>query len=472
MERKYFFENTKYKFEFDKAKRANDNVSNVSCTKLSSNVSDIKELINGINLVSCCNDTVGNAFNNSKKTCLSSLDQVINSINTSFKQSEELYKNLYEQLDYLKNTDLLYQKTFNSKPKMTDEKYKIRVFNQETKEYESKIDYTKYQSDLSKWESAIKELENNCKSMQEVIDEYLVLLEAINGMSIGSSNSLNIPSLVIPNTKNFFDFIDYAKIINMNLAGEGYLLDIVVDFDGKLYFAFAQGGYLGGDQLQYERFAYTDGKGATSISGAACSMCSLLNGLSNMLGIERVVEAFGLNPNDLNYKDGSLNSSLLIGINDKATELGTTKDKRVGIEKICDAYFSDDVDVTPTTYKNLDKDTLKKVHDGDAFIIVRLKKNSSDKYKTGGGHYIAMVDYDEQTNKGLFIDSAVQIDSNDSTINSLKPNTSSRTRVSWGSLESNENGETPLTKVLRSEPSSYDISKNIGDYNLIVVSKK
>ncbi|MBQ8891817.1 MAG: hypothetical protein IJ068_03015 [Bacilli bacterium] len=468
MEKKNFFVNTKYENEYEKAKMANDNVSRASCSLLATDVSNVSSSISSINLASSWDDSATSMFNRFRNNCLSRLDTILNSINSSFKQSEELYQNLYTQLDYLKTTDELYQLTYANMPQKKD--YQETVTDGERTYTRTK---SEYYTDYQKWEKSIQGLESSCLEMQGQIDSYLSLLDSINGMTVSSGSNINIPSLVIPKGENLLDFVDFAKLVDSSLIGDDYRFDIVVEYNGQQYFAFAQSGYFGSDELEKNRFAYTDGKGATTISGAACSMCSLLNGLSNMLGIEKVTAAFGLDTSKLNYKDGSLNSTLLIGINEKAKELGTTTDKRVGIEKICNAYFGDDVTVTPATYGTLGKETFEKVHQGDAFLVVRLGQNSTDKYKTGGGHYIVMIDYDETNDKGLFIDSAVQIDSTDSTINSLKNNTKTRTRISWGSLESSSDGETPLVSVLRGNSSpDYDPEKNIDGYNLLVVSKK
>ena len=459
-----FFANTKYESEYEKAKRAKSNVESSSSSLLERDINNIKSSISGIDISSSWNDSCSILFEENKSKCLNKVDEILTSINSYFKKSEELYILLFQQIELLKTADELYQEKFISEPKKSD--YQEEVINSS-----NNTTYTRtkdsYYKEHDKWETTIKELENSCKEIQSKIDKCISLLNQINGITLSSNISINVPNLTIPSS---ISVLDYSSL------PEDFKFDINVLFDGKEYIIFSQAGhgahcrFCGTSLEQYYKkcpkckqsdcmdllrendFIFTDrNAGAngfgTKVAGAACSQVAFLNGMVELFPYNDVLKMYGIDK--LTYTDYSNNEAVLLTINDKLTENWhnlngdkTNSDKIKGLEF---TYNSTDinkyVNINVRRFQDLsneEKDKLfSQMEQGNAFIECRSAKNTGSGWThTGNGHYYCACGVkDVNGTKYILVkDSAVSIDNNDYSLNTYQSKYD-KSRISWRPLQ-------------------------------------
>ena len=255
--------------------------------------------------------------------------------------------------------------------------------------------------------------------------------------------------------------------------------DITVNIDGKEYFMLAQVGYKNSAnnnaELKSYKYIFTDGNpgnsgNGTNLTGSSCSMCAYVNCAINLIGIDGVISQFNFQNDFWSPSTNSLNANLIIqmnncigrdclndirpnltynqfnkDVNTRGKQQSLNIDKISGLEYITNHYFPDTLELKPENYYNLDNQSmnniLNNVHDNKTAIVARIAPNKGV-FNTQSGHYVAIVDYNPETNEVLVLDSAVTIDTRD---------------------QSNRNGWVPLTEVTSHLNTSGD--------NLIVLNK-
>lgn len=199
---------TIYKEFYEKHNQEIENAYNCAYAKPYSNMSNILENIKiylkDISSIPTnkWNDLIREKFDNCINILITNIEKIYNSVNSNWKSSDELYKQMHDGLRNLKvNIDdfdtLLKQKPIQSNYRSIDPISGV-------------ISYPGYNSAISKWNGACQEKDNNCQRDIEKLKALLNNLSEINQIDIKLNNmiSFNNRSLTI---KDNYLFKQYAS---------------------------------------------------------------------------------------------------------------------------------------------------------------------------------------------------------------------------------------------------------------------
>ena len=195
-------------------------------SKLLSEISQIKETISKLTISENWQDVVGDAFSNVITSCVSILGKIEDSVSSQFATSEKIYMLIKTQLSRLKITNELYQKHYLKRPHKPSG-------NDVTQEEE-----TAYKRKFKAWNEKLENYQKQCIDLSEKIDNNFNVLDNINGMTIESNNSINLPSLKtsLDNFKNALSNI--GLFFTSNITG---LYGKILSGDGREYTIYNQG---------------------------------------------------------------------------------------------------------------------------------------------------------------------------------------------------------------------------------------
>ena len=199
----------------NQTKAACDCITNNPCNILLYDISVIKSKIDSAHVTEW-KDIVRENFVENKEECSNKLLSIIQSIETTFINSEKLYKILDEQLEELRISEIKYHEKYNNKPK---KQARIIYENNKIVGY----DYSEYNKKLANWEADVLKLETICIQCLENVESYIKLLDTYNTEFIANNSiSLSIPALVKSNKLVAFSFNNSNYLI-IETEGATYL---------------------------------------------------------------------------------------------------------------------------------------------------------------------------------------------------------------------------------------------------------
>lgn len=263
--------------------------------KLREEVETIKSSLDKIS-VSDWQDSVVDKFNSNKESCSNKLKDIIDSIDSVFKKSEEIYYSLNEQLDILKQVNNVYMKT--KKPDRSDYREAIYRNNEDGTK-----DFLRYETDESKYQEAYlnwKKLVRNCEDCVLKVEEYFQILTMINDTPITSIAAtaflLNttIPTVLNPGVTLVYNYVkNYlhtvlegvpvnakgASILQQTLGGSGNVKVVYYENSNKLGIRYNQGSGAKWNQTRIDGVKmHESGCGIISLAGVISSVLSNQNG--------------------------------------------------------------------------------------------------------------------------------------------------------------------------------------------------
>ena len=203
-----------------------DCINAYRCSKLGQEVFDIQTTIDGLSIdESNWGDSVADSFLEVKNQFVSNLSKIIDSIDSSFVQSEGIYEALLEDLNLLKETNESYKNYKTKEPNKSDYYETVMVTDAEGGQtYSRKLNYAKYESDHKIWQDYFDGLKTDCERLVEDIEAKKVELQNINGTSVsvndvsaGISGSLETFSTALLENEK----IRYEKIFETDGSRKG-----------------------------------------------------------------------------------------------------------------------------------------------------------------------------------------------------------------------------------------------------------
>ena len=285
------------------------------------------------------------------------------------------------------------------------------------------------------------------------------------------------------------------NIINATWLIDSYYNDVTISFQGESYFLFSQYSYTTYDDYKNmsntERMKLRDGgilfnpdkpyafsSDSWDIARSSCSTCATLNAVFNLFTPTEIITYLAEDPrfheNSLRYN--SLNAGVILTVNQKLIEgienndfvqSNLTNNRYLVPQEVTSAWFGDKLETSIVEKSDyfgdnitIQGDTITKnelytaIRNNEAAMVVRIKSNN-DRFTTGEGHYLAVIDYKEENGIDMVFvaDSATLItDRSDSSLVGTDTN-----RTGWVPLSD-------LEKNLRSD-NTFTIITRIGGEN-------
>ena len=413
------------------------------CSVLSGEVDNIIKSFQKIRIADDWKDTAGEQFENSRNSCINILNNVKTSIETLFTQSEQIYENLLDQLNKLRDLDSQYESFLNENPKG----------------HESNYDTTEqYQKACKEYDEKKAAMEQNYMDMVNNIEGYISSLQSINGCTLDSNGNIQYAAGSIG--------IEISDVIASN-SPTAFILKLNDDFyitiDGKNYFILSQLGYTDDgkegllSKLKYI-FTETESGYGSSLRAAGCSFCSTFNCVTNLLSLDEVLNKLGVDKDNKYLTDTQSGNDFLLAALNEAVANGYLSEnnpnissydkfnsskntiifkngKPEAIEWMVNKYFGDELQATKYDYKNMteqDKEKLyKDLQNGNASMVVRIDKNDG-RFKVGSGHYMAVSSHKKDENGK---DMLLVLDSNEEIDQRTDVEGTNNSRVGWVSAE-------------------------------------
>ena len=265
------------------------------CNRLNDEIINIKDTVKNLQVgKGNWDDSVGDTINSVIMYCTNSLNDVINSIDSSFTKAESIYEDLKKILADLKNANNAYQKRYKEKPNSDDYYHNTKVGVNENGEdiYNYQLDHREYHAALDKWNRETKELAAKCEDLITQIEANKKELEAIDGEKVNIQNIALFGAL----SNNITSFL-YYFVQNP----EGSVADYLKKNGGLCY----GGSYFGTDYA-----TVLNVKGGTSQSHDKC--------LGTAMGyINEIYKRTGLNKENVTcYSTSNKNEILNIMANE------------------------------------------------------------------------------------------------------------------------------------------------------------
>ena len=240
------------------------------CRNLRDEIATIKTTINGLQIQDKWQDSVGDGFATIISANIKSLEDILNSIDSSFTKAESIYEDLKDLLANLKNANNAYQKRYKEKPNSDDYYHNTKVGVNENGEdiYNYQLDHREYHAALDKWNRETKELAAKCEDLITQIEANKKELEAINNEIVSSENVKTLSTINVGSILNFFSLpIDEQK---------NFILQTFGTTNNPFLSRFAQNQY---DDVSI-------GGGGRTISSSGCGLCAAASALSCALSNE------------------------------------------------------------------------------------------------------------------------------------------------------------------------------------------
>lgn len=183
---------------------ANNCIAANPCSKLTEY---IDEIVNGIsNSLTGLEweDDVREQYNLALETGIGNLDLIKSSINTTWTQSETLYRDILTALEELNAKIIELSTKFNNEPNAHDSKYKITGLDGTIN-----INYSLYNSDHRTWKRECESLNSSCSNLKDNINQLLEQLKGLNSDTIEVNQIASLPGgRQVVNPKGYCIVID------------------------------------------------------------------------------------------------------------------------------------------------------------------------------------------------------------------------------------------------------------------------
>ena len=183
---------------------ANHCIAANPCSKLTEY---IDEIVNGIsNSLTGLEweDDVREQYNLALETGIGNLDLIKSSINTTWTQSETLYRDILTDLEELNAKILELSTKFNNEPNAHDSKYKITGLDGTIN-----INYSLYNSDHRTWKRECESLNSGCSSLKNNINQLIEQLKVLNANTVEVNQIASLPGgKQVVNPKGYCIVID------------------------------------------------------------------------------------------------------------------------------------------------------------------------------------------------------------------------------------------------------------------------
>lgn len=188
------FYNSYYKSLHAETNIAYDNIMGNNASWLGEDISQIKAYVD-VMMVANWGDSAKSTFEEVQREVSSSLSKLISGVDV-FAQGQEVYKNLKTQLDEFQKGDELYTIHINNEPQI---EYETIEKNGNSWKQPTLSSTTAHDT----WLSIKNELFNKCNEMKNNVDEYVEILEEINGLEVGEKPTKLITCPAIVNCDEF-----------------------------------------------------------------------------------------------------------------------------------------------------------------------------------------------------------------------------------------------------------------------------
>lgn len=257
------------------------------CYVLGSEIETIKFALDRIT-VSSWDDSAASAFIECKNSCANDLGVIVDSIASVFVEGENVYNLLKLQLDNLKAADENYKTIFNSKPVKEDFCHTETETNDDGTTHTTTT-YPGFDSAIERWNTAIKNITEECNNCIEAITEYENILEQINGVGISASATAGFSAAAVPQIYNPKYFAFSSLLLSVD-SQKNDILELYASSTNPIYSRFSQGeGYYG---------LIAFGPPGKNIYTSGCGVCSFASAISSVL-TRQYGQNVSINPGEL-----------------------------------------------------------------------------------------------------------------------------------------------------------------------------
>ena len=181
-----------YEGEFEKEiEEACNCIEEHQCDKLYGDICNIKSKVENLNLSSIWPDGVGENFLSVVDTTKGCLNEISNSIASLFVESEGIYKKIKEQLSFLKTANTKYMNKRDNEMPIKDDYRVSSVYENGKLIKEGYFNQSAYERDRLDWEREVKNLIEECETLQEEIEKNKERLSEIDSSTVMSGSNFS-----------------------------------------------------------------------------------------------------------------------------------------------------------------------------------------------------------------------------------------------------------------------------------------
>ena len=206
----------------EQIKLACECISSYRCSSLNEEIMATRDNLNNLNINEAVwGDSVADGFVKLKNAFITNINNVINSVSSSFTESEEIYMKLQQELADLQKNNIKYSERYKEEPKESDYRHRelvkgIGYYLLGTKEYKDVFDKKEYDAAVESWHNDIKIIGGRCDSLIAEIEANKNKLNGINDIKISITDintSLNtsisdFEEILVTNGKTTLDNVE------------------------------------------------------------------------------------------------------------------------------------------------------------------------------------------------------------------------------------------------------------------------